>query len=93
MFLAGQKRLVMPHSQIMIHDPAFGGGELAGLKPHEIQKKVDDLTRVRDETARVIADVTGKTIKQILKVTKDDTFYSAKEAIDFGLATGYYDWH
>ncbi len=91
LFLAGEKRLVMPHSRIMIHDPSFSSGQFGGMKPHELQRIADDLKSVRDVTARVIADVTGKRINQILKVTKDDTYYSAEEAIDFGLATGMWE--
>ena len=88
LFLAGSKRLVMEHSQILIHDPSFGGGDMAGLKPHELQKKVDDLKNVRDVTAGIIAEVTDKPLNQILKMTKTDTYLSAQKAIELGLATG-----
>ena len=39
--MAGDKRQVMEHSQIMIHEPSYGGGNVAGLKPHELKKMAD----------------------------------------------------
>ena len=88
-FLAGRKREMMEHGKIMIHDPAFGSGhEIGGKKPHEIQVELDDLNRCRESLARIIADRTGRDIEEIYKVTANDTYYSAEEAVDFGLATG-----
>lgn len=88
LFLAGEKREMMSHGKIMIHDPAFGGGhEIGGKKPHEIQVELDDLNRCRESLARIIAERTGKTIEEIYEVTVNDTYYDAKEAVEFGLAT------
>lgn len=88
LFLAGDKREMMSHGKIMIHDPAFGGGhEIGGKKPHEIQVELDDLNRCRESLARIIAERTGKTIEEIYEVTVNDTYYDAKEAVEFGLAT------
>lgn len=89
LFLAGSKREMMEHGKIMIHDPAFGGNQsIGGKKPHEIQLELDDLNRCREALARIIAERTGKTLDEIYEVTADDTYYSADEAIEFGLATG-----
>ena len=88
LFLAGDKREMMKHGKIMIHDPAFGGNhEIGGKKPHEIQTELDDLNRCRESLAQIIAERTGKTIDEIYKVTVNDTYYSADEAVEFGLAT------
>ncbi|MCR5222250.1 MAG: ATP-dependent Clp protease proteolytic subunit [Lachnospiraceae bacterium] len=88
LFLAGRKREMMAHGRIMIHDPAFGSGhEIGGKKPHEIQAELDDLNRCRESLARIIADRTGKSLEEIYKVTAKDTYYSAEEAVEFGLAT------
>ncbi len=87
LFLSGNKRVMTEHSQIMIHDPALSGGSLGGKKPHELEKIAKDLKKVRDITAELISEVTGKSMKEVLKVTKDDTYFNAEEAVDFGLAT------
>ena len=88
LFLAGDKREMMEHGRIMVHDPAFGGGhDIGGKKPHQIQSELDDLNRCRESLARIISERTGRTMEEIYKVTANDTYFSAKEAIEFGLAT------
>ena len=39
-------------------------------------------------SGEIISKVTGKTMKEILRVTKEDSFFNAEEAVEFGLATG-----
>ncbi|MEY8522141.1 ATP-dependent Clp protease proteolytic subunit [bacterium 1XD8-76] len=88
LFLAGGRREMMKHGKIMIHDPAFGGHHnVGGKKPHEIQAELDDLNRCRESLARIIAERTGKSMEEIYEVTAKDTYYSADEAVEFGLAT------
>lgn len=88
LFLAGDRREMMEHGRIMIHDPAFGGKhEMGGKKPHEIQAELDDLNRCRESLARIISERTGKPLEEIYKVTANDTYFSAQEAVEFGLAT------
>ena len=87
LFLAGEKRQMLPNSRIMIHDPSFGGGNLAGKKPHQIKTELDDLIEVQECLCKIIADRTGKTPDEIRELTKDDTYFNVGEAIEFGLAT------
>lgn len=91
LFLAGVKRDVYKHSRIMIHDPSYSTNDIGGKKAHEIQQEVDKLAETRDVLARIIAEVTGKSIEEILKITCQDSYYNAKEALEFGLATGIID--
>lgn len=85
-FLGGDTREIMAHGKIMIHDPAFGGGhDIGGMKSHEIQIQLDDLNRCRESLARIISERTGKTLKEVYKVTATDTFFTADEALKFGL--------
>lgn len=87
LFLAGKKREMLPHTRIMIHDPSYGHKDIGGRKPHEIQHELDKLQESREALAEIIAEKTGKSIEEIYEVTAQDTYYSAKEAIEFGLAT------
>ncbi|MGN0604739.1 MAG: ClpP family protease [Oscillospiraceae bacterium] len=87
LFLAGAKRQMLPHTRLMIHDPSYSHNDIGGRKPHEIQHELDKLNETREALARIISEKTGRSIEEIYKVTADDTFYSAQEAIDFGLAT------
>lgn len=88
LFLAGKNREMLPHTRIMIHDPSYSSGNIAGRKSHELQHQLDKLNESRESLARIIAEKTGKTIEEIYEVTAEDTYYSAKEAVEFGLATG-----
>lgn len=89
LFLAGETREMMEHGKIMIHDPAFGRGhDMGGKKPHEIQVELDDLNRCRESLAKIISNRTGRPMKEVLKATEKDSYYTAEEAVKFGLATG-----
>ena len=87
-FLSGKKRLMLPHSWLMIHDPSYGSNNIGGKKPHEIQRELDQLNEIREMLAKIIAEKTGKTMDEVYAVTATDSFYSAEQAIEFGLATG-----
>ncbi len=83
LFAAGNTRLMMPHSRVMIHDPRIpstGGTAL------ELDAIAQDIMRTRQAMASILAEHTGKTVDEILEKTKSDTFFSAEEAIEFGLA-------
>ena len=86
-FLAGEKREMLPHTRILIHDPSYGHLDVSGKKPHEIQRGVDSLNKVRETLAEIIAEKTGKDINNIYKITAEDNYFTAEEAINFGLAT------
>ena len=88
LFLAGKKRLMLPHSWLMIHDPSYGTNDIGGKKPHEIQQELDQLNETKDILAGIIADKIGKSMEEVCAVTEKDSFFSAEQAIDFGLATG-----
>ena len=87
LFLAGDKRQMLPHTRLMIHDPSYGHHDIGGRKSHEIQHELDKLNEARESLARIIANKTGKSIRTIYKLTANDTYYSAEEAVAFGLAT------
>lgn len=88
LFLAGDKREMLSHTRLMIHDPAYGGGDMAGKKSHELQQYVDKLRQVQEITAKIIAEKTGRSLKEIYDKTKEDSYFNAAEAIGYGLATG-----
>ena len=90
LFLAGDKREMLEHTRIMIHDPSYSHFDMSGRKPHEIQQEVDSLNECRETLAKIISEKTGKTLEEIYKLTVNDTFFNADEAVKFGLATGIY---
>lgn len=79
---------MLEHTRLMIHDPAYGGGDMAGKKPHELQMYVDKLKQSQEIIAGIIAEKTGKSIEEVYEKTREDSYFNAKEAIEYGLATG-----
>lgn len=86
-FLAGEKREMLPHTRILIHDPSYGHLDVSGKKPHEIQRGVDSLNKIRETLAEIISEKTYKSLDEIYGITAEDNYFTAEEAIDFGLAT------
>lgn len=84
LFIAGDERWMLPHSRLMIHDPLIGGG-LAG-SALSVKARADDLMRIRDITAGVIARHTGMPVERVFELTASDTYFEADEAVAAGLA-------
>lgn len=87
LFLAGSRRIMTRHSRIMIHDPAPGGGSLEGMKPAEIEKRLENLKQTRDVICGIIAEASGRTPEEVMSVTCEDSWFDAEEALQYGLAT------
>jgi ATP-dependent Clp protease protease subunit len=75
------KRYVLPHSRVMVHQPA--GGVSGQVTDIEIQAA--EILKYRETLNGILAGHTGKTVEQIAKDTDRDFFLSAQEAIDYGL--------
>jgi ATP-dependent Clp protease, protease subunit len=76
------KRLALPHSRIMIHQPLGGTGRRQAT---DIEIEAKQILRVRQELNELMAKHTGKTVQQIEKDTDRDYFMSAEEAREYGL--------
>ena len=83
LFVSGSRRDMLPHSRLMIHDPLIvqTGGSALKLKAVS-----DDLMETRRIIAGVIAEHSGKSMEEILARTATDSYFRAKEAVEFGLA-------
>jgi ATP-dependent Clp protease, protease subunit len=77
------KRLALPHSRIMIHQPLGGTGGRRQATDIDIEAR--QILRVRQELNELMARHTGQTIEQIEKDTDRDNFMSAEEAKAYGL--------
>ncbi len=85
------KRLMLPSSRIMIHDASWNHNEMGGKKPDQVEEELRQLKQTNERLVSIIAERTGKTVKEVAKVTKSDTYFNAEEAIRFGLASGVID--
>jgi ATP-dependent Clp protease protease subunit len=76
------KRLALPHSRIMIHQP-LGGTSQRQASDIEIEAK--EILRIKDMLNHSMADMTGQPFEKIEKDTDRDYFLSAAEAVEYGL--------
>ncbi len=81
------KRLILPNSKIMIHDCSWGRKDFGGKKPHEIEEELKQLSKVNEKLVGILAERCGKSVEEVAEVTKNDTYFDAEEAIEFGLAS------
>lgn len=83
-FVSGNERDIMPHARVMIHDPLISGG--VGGSALKLDAIAKDLMRTREITAQILSDYTGHSIEEVYEKTANDTYFSAKEAMEWGLA-------
>ena len=76
------KRVALPHSRIMIHQP-LGGTSRRQASDIEIEAR--EILRMKDMLNHSLADMSGQTFEKIEKDTDRDYFLSAQEAKDYGL--------
>lgn len=83
LLMAGSKgkRLALPHSRIMIHQPS--GGTRGQATDIEIEAK--EILRIRRQLNQIYATRTGQSIEKIEKDMDRDFFMSAEEAKAYGL--------
>lgn len=75
------KRLALPNSEIMIHQPLGGmQGQATDIKIH-----ADRIIRMRQTLNEILARETGKSIEEIASDTERDNFMTAQEAAEYGL--------
>ena len=83
MLFRSGKRMALPNAEIMIHQPAIGGG----VKGQATDIKIisDHILRSKKRLNTILAENTGKTVEEIEAATERDHYMSAKEALAFGL--------
>lgn len=77
------KRIALPHSTILIHQPLIGGG-LSG-QCTDIKIHSDHLVSTRDMLNKILAENTGKSIEEIARDTERDNYMTAQQALDYGI--------
>ncbi len=87
LFLAGDRREMMEHGKVMIHDPFYGNADMSGKKPHEIQQQLNNLNETKEAVAKIIAERCNKDIQEVYRLTATDTYFNVQDALKFGIAT------
>ena len=75
------KRMALPNSRVMIHQPS--GGSQGQASDIEIQAR--EILYLRTRLNGILAERCGQSIEQIAKDTDRDRFMSAEEAAEYGL--------
>ena len=75
------KRIALPHSEIMIHQPLGGAQGQAS----DIKIRAELILRTRDMLNKILAEKTGQPIEKIEKDTDRDNFMTAEQALEYGI--------
>ena len=75
------KRFALKHAKVMIHQPHGGvGGQVSDI---EIQAR--EIIKTRELLDEILSEHSGKSVEDIAKARDRDRYYSAQEALEFGL--------
>ena len=75
------KRLALPNSEIMIHQPSAG----TKGKVTDMEIDVEHFLRIKKNLNEILASNTGKTAEEVKAASERDHWMTADEAKDFGL--------
>ena len=91
LFAAGTKRIITPHGQVMIHEPLLSSGVSGSCS--SVEAMSDVLKAKKVQIAQLLSKHTGKSIKELNKAMSKDTYFSAEEALKFGLCDSIQSWN
>ncbi|HEL1669175.1 TPA: ATP-dependent Clp protease proteolytic subunit [Streptococcus suis 2651] len=76
------KRFMLPNAEYMIHQPMGGTG--GGTQQTDMAIAAEHLLKTRNNLEKILADNSGKTVKQIHKDAERDYWMSAEETLAYG---------
>ena len=83
LMMAGKKgkRLALPNSEIMIHQPLGG----AQGQATDVAIRAEWLMKTKEKMTRMMSDMTGQDIERVKQDVERDYFMSAEEALQYGI--------
>jgi ATP-dependent Clp protease protease subunit len=78
------RRLLYPHSRVLIHQPLISGRMVGPATDINIQAK--EMEKLRSELNQILATASGQPLENINRDTDRDFYLNAEEAIAYGLA-------
>jgi ATP-dependent Clp protease protease subunit len=75
------KRLALPHSRMMIHQPSGGAQGQAS----DIEIQANEIIKIRKKLNIILSDHSGQSVEKVALDTERDNFMSASEAKEYGL--------
>lgn len=85
-FSYGDRRLLLPHSHIFLHQVSVAGSVLANCDT--LSKISRRLYEYNDFFVELLVKNTGRTKEEVEQLLKAETLMTAEEAVDFGIADG-----
>ncbi|MBT3716077.1 MAG: ATP-dependent Clp protease proteolytic subunit [Deltaproteobacteria bacterium] len=76
------RRFSMPKAKIMIHQPLLMGYQ---GRASECEIQAREILKTRDHLVKLYAEQTGKSQKEIKKALDRDNWFTAEEALEYGL--------
>lgn len=83
------KRMTLPNSEIMIHQPMGGTKGQAS----DIKIQADHILFIRNRMNRLLAEMTGQPLETIERDTDRDNWLTAEDAVKYGLVDKIIDKH
>ena len=77
------KRLALPNSRVMIHQPALGGGIQGQGSDLEIQAR--EIMRMRTQMEQLLAEQSGQPLERVTRDIDRDKIMTADEAKEYGI--------
>ena len=75
------KRIALPNSEIMVHQPSGGfQGQATDIQIH-----AENILRIKNNLNRILSENTGRPIDEVREACERDNFMTAQEALEFGL--------
>ncbi|WP_407306553.1 ATP-dependent Clp endopeptidase proteolytic subunit ClpP [Desulfosporosinus sp. SB140] len=78
------KRVALPNSEVLIHQPLIGGHGLSG-QATEIEIHAKQLLRTRAKMNKIMSERTGQPLEKVERDTERDYYMTAEEAKEYGL--------
>lgn len=78
------KRVALPNSEVLIHQPLIGGHGLSG-QATEIEIHARQLLRTRAKMNKILSEKTGQPLEKVERDTERDYYMTADEAKEYGL--------
>jgi ATP-dependent Clp protease protease subunit len=76
------KRFMLPNAEYMIHQPMGGTG--GGTQQTDMAIAAEHLLKTRNKLEQILADNSGKTVKQVHKDAERDYWMTAEETLAYG---------
>ena len=78
------KRLALPNSRILIHQPSMSGDGSYG-QSSDLESQAREIMRIRVLMEQMLAENTGQSVEKVSRDVERDKFLTAEEAVEYGI--------